>query len=134
MVVDDNPETRAGLCGLLEALGACIIGEAENGRSGVEQALLLNPELILLDVSMPVMGGFAAARELRHLMPRLLIIFVSHFSDRAYAEEALEIGASGYVLKRTAGCELEGALDAVIAGGTFVSPGAARQQSGLVRN
>lgn len=124
VVVDDNPEIRAGLCGLLESLGVLIVGEAENGRSGIEQAKSLHPELILMDVAMPVMGGFAAARELRQLMPRLAIIFVSQYSERVYAEEALEIGASGYVLKRTAYTDLPNALDAAVSGRTFVSPGA----------
>lgn len=124
VVVDDSPEIRAGLRGLLEALGVHIIGEAENGHAAIEKAELLHPELILLDVSMPVMGGFAAARVLRRSMPHLRIIFVSQHSDRAYAEEALALGASAYVLKRTASAELAKAVSAALSGSTFVSPAA----------
>ncbi len=85
--------------------------------------------MILLDISMPEMGGFAAARELRALAPHLRIIFVSQYSDPAYAEEALEVGGSGYVVKGTAGTELAEAMDAVLAGGTFVSPKARRART-----
>jgi DNA-binding NarL/FixJ family response regulator len=132
IVVDDDPEIRAGLRGLIESLGALVVGEAENGRSGIEQARRLRPELILMDVTMPVMGGFAAARELRHIMPQLAIIFVSQHNDRIYAEEALSIGASAYVVKHNAGIDLPRAFDAVISGHTFVSPGAAPPTSGRI--
>jgi DNA-binding NarL/FixJ family response regulator len=106
----------------MESLGATIVGEADNGRSGVELAESLDPEVVLLDVSMPVMGGLAAARELRIRMPALHIILISQHRDRAYAEEALQIGVEGYVLKRAAFNELPKALNAITAGRTFVSP------------
>lgn len=122
VVVDDNPAIRTGLRMLLEALGANVVGEADNGRSGIEQAESLGPKLILLDVSMPIMGGLAAARELHRLAPDLGIILISQYSDRAYAEEAFEVGARAYVLKGTAGTELGDAMDAVMSGRTFVSP------------
>ena len=122
VIVDDSALIRAGLRMIVEAFGAEVIGEADNGRSGIEQAESLSPELILLDVSMPVMGGLAAARELRKLKPNLGIILISQYSDRVYAEEALEIGAGAYVLKRTANSELADAINAVMSGRTFVSP------------
>lgn len=122
VVVDDCLEIRAGLRGLLEALDIRIVGEAENGRGAIEQAESLRPEIILLDVSMPVMGGFEAARALRRSMPDLRIIFVSQHSDRAYVEEAMELGASAYVLKRAASLEVSAAVEAALSGSTFVSP------------
>lgn len=122
MIVDDDAGIRAGLRCIMESLGATIVGEADNGRSGVELAESLDPEVVLLDVSMPVMGGLAAARELRIRMPALHIILISQHRDRAYAEEALQIGVEGYVLKRAAFNELPKALNAITAGRTFVSP------------
>lgn len=124
VVVDDNSDIRNGLRGLLEALGVSIVGEAGNGREAIEQAYLLRPELMLLDVSMPVMGGFAAARILRRSMPHMRIIFVSQHGDSAYAEEALELGASAYVLKRTATVDLPRAFDAAMSGRAFISAAA----------
>lgn len=114
---------------MVEAFGGEVIGEADNGRAGIEQAEALNPEVILLDVSMPIMGGFAAARELLRLKPQVGIILISQYTDRAYAEEAMLIGVRGYVAKRSAGTELEEAVEAVMADRTFVSPSITRKFS-----
>lgn len=122
IIVDDDVAIRNGLRRIAEASGAEVVAEANNGRSGIEQAKSFDPELILLDITMPVMGGFAAARELRRTMPKLRIVFVSQHNDRVYAEEALQMGAAGYVLKGTAVADLENALTAAMAGRTFVSP------------
>jgi len=124
VIIDDDPTIRIGLRSILESFGIEIAAEADNGRSGIEQTQRFSPDVILLDVSMPEMGGFAAARELHVLAPNLRIIFVTQYSDAAYVEKAFEVGASGYVLKGTAARELAEAMDVVLAGGTFVSPGA----------
>ena len=129
IIVDDDPAIRNGLRALVEALGSEVVGEADNGRSGIEQAESLHPQLILLDVSMPIMGGFAAARELRKTMPELRIIFVSQFSDPAYAREAMDMGAAGYVVKQSAGTDLSDAVDAAMDGRTFVSHSAATRHT-----
>ncbi len=130
VIVDDSPEMRAGLRGIVEGLGAEVVGEADSGRSGIERTTSLHPELVLLDVSMPGMSGFEAARQLRHMLPELLIIIVSQHDTRIYAEEALDIGACGYVLKRNAGIDLGPALDAAVSGRTFVSAATASRVSG----
>jgi DNA-binding NarL/FixJ family response regulator len=67
------------------------------------------------------MGGFAAARKLRKAMPEMRILFLSQYSQKVYAEEALQIGASGYLLKSAAASELATAIDAVVSGHTFIS-------------
>jgi DNA-binding NarL/FixJ family response regulator len=130
VIVDDSPDIRAGLRGIVEGLGAEVVGEADDGRSGIERACSLHPDILLLDVSMPGISGFDTARELRHTIPDLRIIFVSQHTTRMYADEALQIGASAYVLKRNAGSELATALDAAVSGHTFVSPGTAPPRSG----
>ncbi len=98
-----------------------IVGEAENGLEAVNAAERLQPDIVLLDISMPVMGGFAAARQLKEKMPNLLIIFVSQHPDSSYMDEAFRAGASGYVLKRSAIRDLTIAIEQVRAGGTFRS-------------
>ena len=120
--MDDDEAIRHGLRTLAEALGAEVLAEADNGRVGIEQAERLQPELVLLDVSMPVMGGFPAARQLRMRMPDLRIIFISQYKDRIYIEEALEIGVHGYVWKQAASAELNDAIQTVMSGRKFVSP------------
>lgn len=122
IIVDDDPAIRMMLRSIAEALGANVLGEAENGRGGIEQAELLRPEMMLLDVSMPVMGGFPAARYLREHIPDLWIVLVSQYNQKAYADEALELGARGYILKSAVASELGIAMEAIMNGGTFVSP------------
>jgi YesN/AraC family two-component response regulator len=102
IIVDDDEAIRQRLRTIAETLGAEVLAEADNGRVGIEQAEILRPELVLLDVSMPVMGGFAAARQLRARMPELRTIFVSQHSEPVYVEEAFGMG--GERLRIEASC------------------------------
>lgn len=122
VIIDDDAAIRYGLRMLVESMGAEVLAEADSGPAGIEQAEQHRPDLVLLDVSMPGMGGFTTARKLREMQPDLGIILVSQYSERIYAEEALQLGVNAYVLKRNAGKDLEEAMDAVSAGQTFVSP------------
>jgi DNA-binding NarL/FixJ family response regulator len=84
LIVDDNAAIR---CALRINLERCadwtVCGEAENGREGIKQALLLIPDLILMDLSMPVMNGFQAARELRRLLPKVPIVMLTTFNSES---------------------------------------------------
>ena len=100
----------------------CVVGEAENGRAGVNAAASLKPDLVLLDVSMPVMGGFPAARLLNVNMPDTPIIFVTQHTEKIYVDEAFRCGAKGYVIKRAAITELPDAIHTVMTGQVFCSP------------
>jgi DNA-binding NarL/FixJ family response regulator len=122
LIVDDDEAIRDGLRHIVENLGAEVVAEADDGRSGIESARANGPELILLDVSMPGMNGFTAARQLHDIMPHVPIVLVSQHNNRVYAEEAMQIGVRGFVLKASAVTELAQAIPAVMAGGTFVSP------------
>jgi DNA-binding NarL/FixJ family response regulator len=122
IIVDDDPGIREALRSLVEDLGAHVLAEADNGHSAIEQAERHHPQLILLDVSMPVMGGLPAARYLREHIPDLRIILVSQHNQKVYADEALHIGARGYIVKAAAATELGPAIKIVMDGGTFVSP------------
>jgi DNA-binding NarL/FixJ family response regulator len=119
MIVDDDPGIRQALRMLANAFGAEVLAEADNGRAAIEQAEICRPEMMLLDVSMPVMGGFSTAKYLRDHIPELQIILVSQYNQKLYAEEALEIGVRGYIVKSAAA---RPAIHAVLHGGTFVSP------------
>jgi len=120
LIADDDAAIRAMIRDFVEN-GCEIVGEAENGLEAVNAAEQLHPDIVLLDISMPVMGGFTAAKQLKERMPSLAIIFVSQYPDPAYIEEAFRLGASGYVLKGSAVRDLVPAIDEVRAGGTFRS-------------
>jgi DNA-binding NarL/FixJ family response regulator len=122
LIVDDDEAIRDGLRHIVENLGAEVIAEADDGRSGIESAKEYEPELILLDVSMPGMNGITAARQLLEIMPKVPIVLVSQHSNRVYAEEAMQIGVKAFVLKRSAVTELPAAIPAVMQGSTFISP------------
>lgn len=95
LIVDDSVIIRRALRTLLDRNQDWeICGEAENGREGVDKALLLSPDLVLLDLSMPVMNGFQVARELHRLLPGVLILMFTTFSNAHVEREALALGVS----------------------------------------
>jgi len=107
LIVDDSAVVRRGLCELFKReLDFIVCGEAENGKQAVEKAQKLRPDLIVLDLSMPVMNGFDAARALRRLMPTVLLIMYSAFGDRFVEHQARLIGISEVVSKSEHGSVL----------------------------
>jgi DNA-binding NarL/FixJ family response regulator len=125
IIADDDPGIREALRMIAEDLGAQILAEADNGSAAIKQTELHHPQVLLLDASMPIMGGFPAARYLREHAPEVRIILVSQHNSKAYVEEALTIGAKGYIVKAAVASELGPAMDAVMEGRTFVSPSTA---------
>jgi DNA-binding NarL/FixJ family response regulator len=121
LVADDHETMRYMLRRFLEP-DYIVVGEATNGREVIEAAEQLRPDIAVLDISMPVMGGFEAARVLRERLPETRIIFASQHADPAYVEEAFGLGAHGYISKRAASTELPEAVRVVLAGGVFRSP------------
>ena len=121
IIVDDDPEIRRILRLLTEELGAEVVGEADNGQSAIQEAERLHPQVMLLDVAMPVMGGIAVARYIKEHLPDVRVILVSQYKQKVYAEEALDLGVKGYILKGSAAKELGPAIDTVMEGRTFVS-------------
>jgi DNA-binding NarL/FixJ family response regulator len=98
-----------------------VIGEVSDGLAAVQKAVELKPDLILLDIGLPTLNGFEAARQIRKLVPESKIIFFTQESSADVVQEALSIGAWGYVTKSRAGTELLAAVEAVMSGKRFVS-------------
>ncbi len=98
-----------------------VVGEASDGLVAVQKAVELKPDLILMDIGLPSLNGMEAARQICKLVPESKIIFLSQESSEEVMQEALELGAWGYVVKTRAGSELLAAVESVILGKLFVS-------------
>jgi DNA-binding NarL/FixJ family response regulator len=122
LVVEDYEPFRRFICSTLEnRTDLLIVGEASDGLEAVHKAEELHPDLILLDVGLPNLNGIQVARRIRKLSPESKILFVSQESDADVVQEALGLGAVGYVAKTNAGIELLAAVEAVSQGRRFVS-------------
>jgi len=121
LLADDHTLVLEGLRRLLE--DRCeLVGMVEDGRALVEAAPKLSPDIVLLDISMPLLNGLDAARRLRTLVPNTRIIFLTMHADPTYASEAFDAGAAGYLLKRSAASELNVAIATVLAGRKYLTP------------
>lgn len=130
LVVDDQPLVRAGLVMLLEAQpDIAVVGEAANGREAVSSARELHPDVVLMDLRMPVLDGAAATRELAADQPDLLtrVLVLTTFNDDEVVYDALAAGASGFLLKHAAPADLVTAIRRVAAGEAWIDPAVAGQ-------
>ncbi|NJK29387.1 MAG: response regulator transcription factor [Acaryochloris sp. RU_4_1] len=124
MLVDDQSIVREGLSSLLNTKPDLeVVGEAENGQVAIDRALLLQPDIILMDMRMPVMDGVAATQVLRQQVPHINILVLTTFDDEEYVSQAMRYGAKGYLLKDTPSEELAAAIRAVHKGYTHLGPG-----------
>jgi DNA-binding NarL/FixJ family response regulator len=124
LVVDDHAVIRRGVQGILRAYPEWeLCGEAENGQEAIKLAETLRPEIIIMDVSMPVLNGLEATRIIHELLPNTRILLLTLHSSTELVRTAFRAGARGYVLKSDAEHELVRALNVVIGDGTYVSPG-----------
>ncbi len=123
VLVDDHKLVRAGIRALLQQVeGLEVIGEADDGRDGVEVAERLQPDVVLMDISMKGLNGIDAAAQLRRRNPAVKIVMLSMHAAEEQVARSLHAGANGYVVKDGAVEELESAIDAVQRGETYVSP------------
>ncbi|HTY60334.1 MAG TPA: response regulator transcription factor [Bacteroidota bacterium] len=123
MIADDHTILRRGLVSLLSLNpNIKVIGEAEDGRSAVEMALRLEPDVVLMDLSMPVLNGLEATDQLKRESPGMKVLILSAHDNDDYVNQVVRSGANGYVLKNTSPEELYAAIQTVSAGHTFFSP------------
>lgn len=120
LIVDDHPIIRKIVRSTLQVhpnLEVC--GEAENGAEAIVEATKLKPDVVVLDVSMPVLNGFEAAREIKAILPESAIVILSQNADARFVEEARKIGVRAYVAKTKAGEALVRAVEAAVLGENF---------------
>lgn len=118
---DDHAIILDGLRRILEP-HFDIVGAAEDGRALVAAAEKLRPDIVVADISMPLLNGIEAARQIRKAQPQTKVIFLTMHPDATYATEAFRAGASGYVLKNSAASELVNAIQEVLKGRTYLTP------------
>lgn len=123
IIADDHPLVIAGLRALVKSDPTMqVIGEASDGQSALRLAAELKPDVMVLDLSMPGMNGVRVAEALRVQCPACRTLILSVHEDRAYLRSLLDLGVSGYVLKRSAPEVLVSAIRAVAAGGVYLDP------------
>jgi DNA-binding NarL/FixJ family response regulator len=127
VIADDHPVFRQGLRQIIEMeAGLKVVGEAGDGDSALKLIRELKPEVAVLDVNMPNMKGFDVAREIRQQGLKVGIIFLTMYDDERMFNEALNVGALGYLLKDSAISDIAGSVRAVAAGQHFISPSISR--------
>ena len=128
LLVDDQPLIRRGLRALLKPESNLeIVGEAENGEAAIDLLQTLDADVILMDVRMPIMDGVAATQAIVPAFPNTKILILTTFDDTTYVTQALQHGASGYLLKDTPAAELISAIALIHKGYTQLSPGLAQK-------
>lgn len=126
LIADDHAILREGIIALLNRYDDIeVVGEAEDGKQAIERARDLEPDIILMDIAMPGLGGLEATLELRKSSPRTKILVLTQYDNKEYVFRFLKAGASGYVLKKAVGTELVAAIRAVHSGGSFLYPSVA---------
>ena len=123
LVADDHQIVLQGLKTILDREGFDIVGEASDGREAVARAVELQPDLVVLDIGMPLMTGIEAAAEIRRSVPSAKLILLTVHTENQYILEALRSGIRGYVLKSRAAGELIEAIQEILKGKIYLSPG-----------
>jgi DNA-binding NarL/FixJ family response regulator len=120
LVADDHETVRKGICTILGSrTGVEVCGEASNGEEAVQKAFQLNPDLIILDVTMPVLSGLDAARQIRQTLPNVPILILTMHNSHDMIREAQLAGAQGFVTKSETAYVLLKAVDAIVQGKSF---------------
>jgi len=128
LLVDDHTIIRQGMQVLLDVeADLVVVGQAQNGRQAVEMALRLRPDVVVMDIAMPLLNGIEATRQILDCLPATRVVMLSAHSDDEYVERVAELGATGYVLKQSSLDDLAQAIRVIHAGGTYASPSISRR-------
>ena len=127
LVTDDHAIVRDGICALLALTGDMeAVGVATNGKEALGMVAKLSPDIVLMDIVMPIMDGLEATRRIRKQFPQIKVIVLTQYEDREYVLPVIEAGASGFISKIAASSELTSAIRSVYRGDSFLSPSIAR--------
>ena len=127
LVTDDHAIVRDGICALLALTGDIeAVGVAANGREALEMVRKLTPDVVLMDIAMPIMGGLEATRRIRKEFPKVKVLALTQYDDKAYVFPVIEAGACGFISKTAAYSELAAGIRSVHRGDSFLSPSVAR--------
>src|SRR5712671_6772348 len=128
MLADDHTVVRQGLRALLEAeVDMSVVGEAENGHQAVQLAKRLQPDVVVMDIGMPWLNGLEATRQITKESLKCKVVILSSYSDDEYVQQLTDAGASGYLIKQSAGQDLVMAIREAKKGNAFFSPAISRQ-------
>jgi DNA-binding NarL/FixJ family response regulator len=128
VLADDHTIVRQGLANLLNAEpGFQVVGEAGNGREAVRKVEELRPDVVIMDIAMPILNGIEAGRQVRKISPATKLIILSMHSHDRYISELLSLGASGYLLKEASRTDIIQAIHTAMKGDTFLSPSISRK-------
>ena len=123
LIAEDHKTVRTGLKMIIDAESDMkVVGEASNGREAINLAQELQPDVIVMDVSMPELNGLVAAAKLKRIAPAIKILTLTRHSDKAYLQELMQAGISGYVLKQSESEEMLRAIRVVADGGKYLDP------------
>jgi len=127
-LADDHTIVRQGLASLLEGEPRFkVVGEAENGRQAVRMVEDLKPEIVIMDISMPLLNGIEATRLIKKSRPQTKVIILSMHTHDRYVDELISLGVSGYLLKDSTGSDIIQAISAAVKGDTYLSPSISRR-------
>lgn len=123
LIADDHTLVREGIAAMLQFCEDVeVVGEASDGKEAIDKAKELQPDVVLMDIAMPGLGGLEATIELKKMDSKIKIIVLSQYDDKEYVSRFLKAGVSGYVLKKAVGSDLIAAIKAVTKGESYLYP------------
>lgn len=127
LIVDDHTIVRDGICALLALTGDVeVVGEAANGNEALQKVKELMPDVVLMDIAMPIMGGLEATRRIRKEFPRTKVLILTQHEDKEFVFPVIEAGASGFISKVAASSELTAGIRSIHQGDSYLSPSVAK--------